>query len=120
MNTDGFTIGEKNELFYGIRAYEIARHEGVKHYIYAATDYPLKHENWNAEFHWGHNDAKGRVADFIEFQGQKGGMTSSAIVTGPYMDMLFDGLAMPVQQDDGSFLWANPAGKRHHDTSTLY
>lgn len=119
VNTDGFTIGEKNELFYGIRAYEIARHEGVKHYIYAATDYPLKHENWNAEFHWGHNDAKGRVADFIEFQGQKGSMTSSAIVTGPYMDMLFDGPAMPVQQDDGSFLWANPAGKRHHDTSSL-
>jgi hypothetical protein len=29
VNTDGFTLGEKNELFYGIRAYEIARHEGL-------------------------------------------------------------------------------------------
>ncbi|KAJ8117481.1 hypothetical protein OPT61_g1329 [Boeremia exigua] len=109
VNTDGFTIGEKNELFYGIRAYEIARHEGVKHYIYAATDFPLKNMNWNEEYHWGHNDAKGRVTDFIQMQGQKGDMTSSSIITGPYMDMLSDGLLFPEQQDDGSFLWANPA-----------
>ena len=33
VNTDGFTIGEKNELFYGIRAYEIAKHERVQHYV---------------------------------------------------------------------------------------
>ncbi|KAH9207957.1 hypothetical protein DL95DRAFT_428890 [Leptodontidium sp. 2 PMI_412] len=70
VNTDGFTLGEKNEMFYGCRAYEIARHKGVQHY--------------------GHNDAKGRVADFILAQGQKGAMKSSILTTGPYMDMLQD------------------------------
>ncbi|KAF2851227.1 NAD(P)-binding protein [Plenodomus tracheiphilus IPT5] len=109
VNTDGFTIGEKNELFYGIRAYEIARHEGVQHYIYAGTDYALKDTNWDEEYHWGHNDAKGRVNEFIQAQGQKGGMTSSSVITGPYMEMLYDGMYVPEKRDDGTLVWANPA-----------
>lgn len=113
VNTDGFTIGEKNELFYGCRAYEIARDEGVKHYIYASTDFALKDTNWDETYHWGHNDAKGRVADYIRAQGQTGAMTSSSVITGPYMDMLFDGMFLPQHQEDGSLVWANPAGKRH-------
>lgn len=111
INTDGFTIGEKSELFYGFRAYEIARHEGVQHYVYAATDYAVKDANWNEEYHWGHNDAKGRVAEFIRAQGQEGSMKSSSIITGPYMDMLYDGQFVPEQKSDGSYVWANPAGK---------
>lgn len=110
VNTDGFTIGEKNELFYGIRAYEIARHERVQHYVYASTDYALKDANWDEKYHWGHNDSKGRVTEFILAQGQKG-MLSSILTTGPYMDMLFGGIFMPEEQADGSFLWANPASK---------
>ncbi|KAL1798805.1 hypothetical protein ACET3X_002842 [Alternaria dauci] len=108
VNTDGFTLGEKAEMFYGFRAYEIARHEGVQHYVYAATDYALKEANWDEAYHWGHNDAKGRVADFILAQGREG-MKSSIITTGPYMDMLLDGMFVPEEQADGSFLWANPA-----------
>ena len=61
VNTDGFTLGEKNELFYGIRAYEIARHEKVKHYVWANSDYALKKSGWDEKYHWGHNDAKGRI-----------------------------------------------------------
>ncbi|KAF4218943.1 hypothetical protein CNMCM8980_008272 [Aspergillus fumigatiaffinis] len=108
VNTDGFTLGEKNELFYGCRAYEIARHEGVQHYVYASTDFALKRANWNERYHWGHNDAKGRVADYILAQGQEG-MKSSILTTGPYMEMLFDGMFVPSEQADGSMLWANPA-----------
>lgn len=111
VNTDGFTIGEKNELFYGIRAYEIARHERVQHYVYASTDYAVKDANWNEKYHWGHNDAKARVAEFILAQGQEG-MTSSVLTTGPYMNMLYDGMLVPQQHSDGSFVWANPASKQ--------
>lgn len=110
VNTDGFTLGEKNELFYGFRAYEIARHHGVQHYVYASTDYALKDANWNDLYHWGHNDAKGRVAEFILAQGQKG-MQSSVLTTGPYMNMLLDGMFVPQEQEDGSFVWVNPASK---------
>jgi hypothetical protein len=110
VNTDGFTIGERNELFYGIRAYEIARHERVQHYVYAATEYAVKDAKWDEKYHWGHNDAKGRVADFILAQDQKG-MTSSILRTGPYMNMLYDGMFVPQAHTDGSFVWANPASK---------
>lgn len=113
INTDGSTIGGKNELFYGIRAYEIARYEGVQHYLYSSVDYPLKDTNRNAKYHWGHNDAKGRVADFILAQGQQG-MTSSIIMTGPYMNMAYDGMFVPHEQEDGSIIWANPARKYSH------
>ncbi|KAK5684095.1 hypothetical protein LTS10_003959 [Elasticomyces elasticus] len=108
VNLDGFTLGEKNELFYGIRAYEIARHHGVKHYIFANTDYALRKGNWDEQYHWGHNDAKGRVGDLILSHGQEG-MKTTLLTTGPYMDMLFDGMYVPKEQSDGSFLWGNPA-----------
>ncbi|KAK3632759.1 hypothetical protein LTR56_007136 [Elasticomyces elasticus] len=90
VNLDGFTLGEKNELFYGIRAYEIARHHGVKHYVFANTDYALRKGGWDERYHWGHNDAKGRVGDLILSHGQEG-MKTTLLTTGPYMDMLFDG-----------------------------
>lgn len=109
VNADGFTLGEKNELFYDCRTYEIARHEGVQHYVYASTDFAVKRANWNERYHWGHNDAKERVADYILAQGQEG-MKSSILTSGPYMDMLFDGMFVPTEQPDGSFVWANPAG----------
>jgi hypothetical protein len=108
VNTDGFTLGEKNELFNGCRAYEIARYQGVQHYVYACADFALKHANWDENYHWGHNDAKGRVAEYILAQGQ-GGMESSVLTTGPYMNMLWDGMFVPTQQLDGTFVWANPA-----------
>ncbi|KAH6638716.1 NmrA family protein [Boeremia exigua] len=108
VNTDGFTLGEKAELFYGCRAYEIARHERVQHYVYSSADFALKDAGWNAEYHWGHNDAKGRVASYILAQGQEG-IKSSVITTGPYMNMLFEAMFLPEEQEDGSFVWANPA-----------
>ena len=40
----------------------------------------------------------------------QGGMKTSLLTTGPYMDMLFDGMFVPSEQSDRSFLWANPAG----------
>lgn len=58
---DAFTLGEMAELYYGFRAYEIARAEGVKHYVWSNCDYALKIAGWDESYHWGHNDAKGRI-----------------------------------------------------------
>lgn len=110
VNMDGFTLGEKNEIFYGIRAYEIARAAGLKHYIWASTEYTLKNGNWKDEYHCGHMSAKGRVGEFIFAQGQEG-MTTSLFTTGPYMDALHGGLFTPLEQEDGSFLFINPASR---------
>lgn len=109
VNLDGFTIGEKSELFYGVRAYEIARHHGVKHYIFANSDYTFRKAGWDEKY-LGHNDAKGRVGDLILSHGQSG-MKTSLLTAGPYMDMLFDGMFVPEEQADGSFVWETPVGK---------
>jgi hypothetical protein len=61
VNLDGFTLGEMKELYYGFRCYEIARAEGVEHYVWANCDYALRIAGWEEGYHWGHNDAKGRV-----------------------------------------------------------
>ncbi|KAJ8062330.1 hypothetical protein OCU04_008878 [Sclerotinia nivalis] len=108
VNTDGFTLGEKDELFYGFRAYEIARTEGVQHYIWANIEYGLKIANWNEDYHCGHMTSKGRVGQFILAQGQEG-MTTSLFTTGPYMETLQGGLLVPNEEPDGSFVWLNPA-----------
>jgi hypothetical protein len=42
VNTDGFTIGEKEELFVAFRIYELARGAGVKHFVWSALDYLSK------------------------------------------------------------------------------
>ncbi|EKG15468.1 NmrA-like protein [Macrophomina phaseolina MS6] len=120
VNTDGFTLGEKAELFYGIRAYEIARAEGVQHYVYANIEYALKNAGWDDAYHAGHHDAKGRVGEFILAQGQDGDMKASLLSTGPYLDMLFDGMYVPEEKEDGSFVWANPAKDVGHYSLWLF
>lgn len=84
VNLDGFTIGEKSELFYSVRAYESARHQGVKHYIFANTDYALRKAGWDERYHWGHNDAKGRIGDLILSHGQATMKTTSLLTMGPW------------------------------------
>jgi hypothetical protein len=91
----------------------------VEHYVYATVDFALKDANWKEDYHWGHNDAKGRVADYILAQGQEG-IRSSLITTGPYMDMLSDGMFLPQEQADGSFVWANPASMFQMVTQYLH
>ncbi|KAJ3869600.1 NmrA family protein [Lentinula novae-zelandiae] len=108
VNTDGFSLNEKEELFYGIRTYEIARHERVQHFIWASLSYTLKNGNWDTKYHAAHADSKGRIRDFILAQGQ-GDMKSSILTTVPYMEMLVDGVFVPQKQPDGSFVWLNPA-----------
>ncbi|APA16062.1 hypothetical protein sscle_16g108320 [Sclerotinia sclerotiorum 1980 UF-70] len=108
VNTDGFTLGEKDELFYGFRAYEIARGEGVQHYVWANIEYGLKLAKWNEDYHCGHMTSKGRIGEFILAQGQEG-MKTSLFTTGPYMDMLLGGLLVPIEESDGTFVWKNPS-----------
>lgn len=72
VNTDGFFLGEKDELFYGIRAYEIARAEGVQHYVWANIEYVLKFANWDEKYYCGHMDCKGRNGNSSLLRDKKG------------------------------------------------
>ncbi|KAF5561640.1 hypothetical protein FPANT_14258 [Fusarium pseudoanthophilum] len=108
VNTDGFTLGEKDELFYGFRAYEIARSEGLLHYVWANIEYVLASGKFDERYYCGHMASKGRVAKFILALGQDD-MKSTIFTTAAYMDMLHGGMFVPSEQPDGSMLWANPS-----------
>lgn len=64
VNTNGFAVGEKNEIYWGIRMYELARWAGVKHFVYGGLPYV----SMNGRF-----DPKARVP-FVDGKGKVGRM----------------------------------------------
>jgi len=59
---NGFSIGEKAEIFWSMRAYEIAVESGVKLFVFSNLDYALKKGGFDKKFRCAHYDGKGRVA----------------------------------------------------------
>jgi hypothetical protein len=72
---NGFAIGEKAEIFWSMRAFEIARETGIKYFQFSALDYATKKGGYDPKFRCAHYDAKGRVAG--EFLRPIGPVTSS-------------------------------------------
>ena len=68
VNTNGFAIGEKNEVYWGIRMFEIACGCNVSHFQWASLPYVSKLGNYNPKYRTGHLDGKGKVAEFISAQ----------------------------------------------------
>lgn len=61
VNTNGFAIGEKAELFWGIRMYEIAYWAGVTHFIYSSLPYVSKKSGFNPKYRVPFVDGKAKV-----------------------------------------------------------
>src|SRR5262249_25275213 len=70
VNIDGFNTGEKTEMYWAIRAYEIALEEGIRLFHYGNLDYTLKKAGCDSRFRTGHYDGKGRIGEWILFQNQ--------------------------------------------------
>ena len=90
VNIDGFNTGEKTEMYWAIRSYEIAMEEGVKFLVYGNLDCGLKKSGYDSRFRTGHYDGKGRVGEWILFQNQVNGdrMRAAVFTTGPYIEMV--------------------------------
>ncbi|KAI0975050.1 hypothetical protein F4678DRAFT_360176 [Xylaria arbuscula] len=93
VNIDGFNSGEKSEIFWTIRAWELAIEEGVQFFVLGNLDYSYKKSGFRPQFHAGHYDGKGRVGDFILAQNKDpeyrrlAKMRSALFTTGPYIEM---------------------------------
>jgi uncharacterized protein YbjT (DUF2867 family) len=61
VNTDGFAIGEKSEIYWSIRIYEIAVFAGVKHFVYGGLDYCSRKAGFDPKYRCGHYDGKGKL-----------------------------------------------------------
>jgi len=113
VNIDGFNTGEKTELYWAIRSYEIAIEEGVKFFVYGNLDYALKKSGYDSKFRAGHYDGKGRVGEWILFQNQvnRDRMGAAVFTTGPYMEMAISAMTpMTPSVEDGIVTWRVPLG----------
>lgn len=113
VNIDGFNAGEKTEMYWAIRSYEIAIEEGVKFFVYGNLDYGLKQSGYDSRFRTGHYDGKGRVGEWILFQNQfnRERMGAALLTTGPYMEMAFSAMTpMTPSIECGVATWRVPLG----------
>ncbi|KAK3320310.1 hypothetical protein B0T19DRAFT_338065, partial [Cercophora scortea] len=94
INIDGFATGEKGELYWATRAYELAIESGITFYVYGNIEFTYKKSGYRPEFRAGHMDGKGRVGEWLLFQhaSNKGqtyynDMKLAIFTTGPYIEM---------------------------------
>jgi hypothetical protein len=89
VNIDGFNTGEKTEMFWAMRAYELAIEEGVAFFVYGNLDYAYKKGGYDAKYRCGHYDGKGRIGEWIlqQNKGNKARMGAALFTTGPYIEM---------------------------------
>lgn len=113
INIDGFNTGEKTEIYWAIRSYEIAIEEGIKFFVYGNLDYALKKSGYDSRFRTGHYDGKGRIGEWILFQNQtnKTRMGAAVLTTGPYMEMAISAMTpMTPSVEEGVVAWRVPLG----------
>lgn len=111
VNTNGFAIGEKNEVYWGIRMYEIARSTGVSHFQWASLAYFSKLGGFDPKFRSGHMDGKGKVADYISAQ-PTSPMRWSILTSCMYLEMFNEFLApRPSPEDADLMVFAAALGK---------
>lgn len=122
VNIDGFATGEKGEMFWAIRSWEIAIESGIKFFVYGNLDYSLKKSGYDESVHAGHYDGKGRIGEWILWQNQSnkgkawyGDMKASVLTTGPYMEMAISAntpMEPTIEDVDGekTVTWRVPLG----------
>lgn len=107
-NTNGFAIGEKAEIYWGIRIYELAREFRVKHLVYAGLEYASKLGGFDPKYRTGHLDGKGMVVDYLSAQ-PTSPMMWSIITSCLYMEGLSEVL-QPFPDASGTMTFAVPLG----------
>lgn len=117
VNTDGFSIGEKKEVYIGEQIFQLAKKAGLKHYVWSSLDYAFKLGNYDPKYKCEHYDSKGRVAEWMKTQPSvvsDNDMSWTVVTSGPYMDMLFNAMFGPLKRrDDGTVVFATPIGNGH-------
>jgi hypothetical protein len=116
VNIDGFNSGEKTEVYWAIRSYELALEEGIKFFVYGNLDYVYKKSGFDPKFRTGHYDGKGRVGEWILQQNKTPEiakrMGAAIFTTGPYIQMaLGQRTPMSPTVEDGVVTWKVPLGE---------
>ncbi|KIK55543.1 hypothetical protein GYMLUDRAFT_47764 [Collybiopsis luxurians FD-317 M1] len=118
VNTDTFSVGEKGEIYAGIKMFEQAhRASQMKHFIWSSLDYGSKLGNYDPKYHAVHLDAKGVVSDYLRSQPSSpdgDSLTWTIITCGPYIENLRGTLLGPLtERENGAVVFAIPVGDGH-------
>lgn len=110
VNLNSFALGIKEELYWGIRIYEIAVQSGVKHFIWSSLDRFMADTKYDDETRVIHYYGKAYVEQWLSAIPQRKDSTRWTIMTtGPYIEMLSQ-LLQPRQEDDGTYVFEVPLG----------
>lgn len=109
INTNGFAIGEKAEIYWGIRIYELCASAHVQHFIYATIDYASALGHFDPAYRCAHADGKSKVAQFIAAQPLKT-MSWSILHSGPYMETLAEMLKPKLNKETDTWIFSAPLG----------
>ncbi|KAI9656581.1 MAG: hypothetical protein M1821_004788 [Bathelium mastoideum] len=111
VNTNGFAIGEKSEIYWGIRIYELAYRTGVRHFIYSSLPYVSKKGGFDPKYRVPFVDGKAKVVEYLRSQ-PTDQMSWSILESGPYADYFLHKDPRPVRQDDGSYTFEIAIGEK--------
>ncbi|KAE9369651.1 NAD(P)-binding protein [Stipitochalara longipes BDJ] len=128
VNLNSFAIGQKAEIYWGIRIFELALESGVQHYLWSSLDSALKLSGYDEALRCGHYEGKAKVAEWMQSQEQglgKGNMKWSVLTTGPYAEMFLSPIRGPQKDADGVYVFRAPLGEGavpyiHLDDLALY
>lgn len=110
VNTNGYAIGEKAEIYWGIRMYELAREYRLNHFIYAGYEYASKLGNFDPKYRCGHLDGKAKVVEYLSVQPALP-MAWSALISCMYMEGLGEVLCpYPDTENPSTLVFAAPLG----------
>lgn len=101
VNLNSWALGIKNEIFWGIRIFEIAVQSGVKHYIWSSLDNFFLDTKYDDSFRSVHYYGKGHVEQWISALPQSP-MRWTILATSPYLEQLW-GFMRPSKGNDGVY-----------------
>lgn len=127
-NTNGFAIGEKAGVYWGIRTYELAAQNGLEQFVWAGLDYGSKQGAFAPKYRCGHLDGKNKVTgntrsmllglsvssmliwctEYLRSQ-PTSQMTWSVLSSCPYIEMLSENWR-PKKDETGTYVFAVPLG----------
>jgi len=108
VNLNSWALGIKNEIFWGIRIFEIAVQSGVKHYIWSSLDNYFLETRYDDSLRVGHYYGKGHVEQWMTALPQTP-MRWSILATSPYIEQLWN-LQFPKKSDSGEYEFRLPLG----------
>lgn len=108
VNINSFALGIKNEIYWGIRIYELAVQAKVKHFIWSSLDNFTFDTQYDDALRVGHYYGKAHVEQWLSAIPQREDSTRWSVLTvGPYIEMLFE-MLRPRRDEDGTYVFEAP------------